>query len=345
MVQKVFPSGYYSLNYKEVGYSHILEPLQEARKQRGSGLPLELTGERNRGGVKKGMYNINSYFQQIPSWFALGGLSGNINSKVNQYSNIADQNAYQPAQTDLLGLLDNSLAVNPYAMSFDNTQNGMQTQNAFMPGMPQQDFFSSFMNMMMSFMQMFMQFMGMATGNNQLNQAGMQTMPGLEQTGNLFNNGGLANTAPYDNTGALQNPNFNPDPNAPAYTPQGSTEFGRQVAAAGERMASSMNSRGWCAKGVRQALESIGINGIGAASAYMIADQLARHDKFKEVTVTRDQLKSLPAGAIVVWDKTGNNPHGHISIALGDGREASDHVQSQATTYGDRFRVFLPVGQ
>ncbi|MCA9552485.1 MAG: single-stranded DNA-binding protein [Myxococcales bacterium] len=49
---------------------------------------------------------------------------------------------------------------------------------------------------------------------------------------------------------------------------------------------------------------------------------------------------------IVVWGKTAASPHGHISVALGDGREASDHIQSQITSLrgATNYRVFIPQG-
>ena len=76
----------------------------------------------------------------------------------------------------------------------------------------------------------------------------------------------------------------------------------------------------------------------------MAADQLARHPGFKEIRVGASQLRDLPAGAVVVWGRTGVSPHGHISIALGDGREASDHVDVQRTQLRGHtnVRVFMP---
>lgn len=82
----------------------------------------------------------------------------------------------------------------------------------------------------------------------------------------------------------------------------------------------------------------------------MAADQLANDRRFREVRVSRDQLRSLPAGAVVVWDRDSANRspsgagkiHGHISIATGDGREAADRIRPQMTNYGPRFRVFIP---
>ena len=73
----------------------------------------------------------------------------------------------------------------------------------------------------------------------------------------------------------------------------------------------------------------------------MAADQLAAHHRFTEISV--GDLRTLPAGAVVVWAR-GSSEHGHISIALGNGQEASDHVTSQMTYHygGGSSRVFVP---
>ncbi len=105
---------------------------------------------------------------------------------------------------------------------------------------------------------------------------------------------------------------------------------------------------GWCFKYVRQALERAGVKGVGGASAYMAADQLAKNPKFREIKVAPKDLPKLPAGAVVVWDRNGSGAssagriHGHISISLGDGREVSDVIRKQTTSMGSNVRVFLP---
>lgn len=106
---------------------------------------------------------------------------------------------------------------------------------------------------------------------------------------------------------------------------------------------------GWCFKYVCEALARAGVKGgVGGASAYMAADQLAKNPKFREVTVAPKDLPKLPAGAVVVWDRNGSGAseagriHGHISIALGDGREVSDVIRKQTTNMGSKARVFLP---
>ncbi len=129
--------------------------------------------------------------------------------------------------------------------------------------------------------------------------------------------------------------------------------FGNQVAAAAERSARQLNSVGRCALGVNNALTSLGVQGRG--HAYQKAEQLANNPRFREVNVSAGDLSRLPAGAVVVWGRSGAKPYGHVSVALGDGREASDHIQRQITggrygtdfgrgpdPQGRQFRVFLP---
>jgi hypothetical protein len=132
------------------------------------------------------------------------------------------------------------------------------------------------------------------------------------------------------------------------------SQFGRSIANAAEREARRMNSVGRCALGVNNALISQGVPGRG--HAYQKAEQLARNPRFREVNMSPSQLASLPAGAVVVWGRSAAKQYGHVSVALGDGREASDHVARQITSrgrYGTDFgngpdpqgrvvRVFIP---
>jgi hypothetical protein len=114
-----------------------------------------------------------------------------------------------------------------------------------------------------------------------------------------------------------------------------------------------MNTVGRCALGVNNALISAGVPGRG--HAYQKAEQLAGNPNFREVSISADQLSRLPRGAVVVWGRSAAKPYGHVSVALGDGREASDHIQRQiqggryGTDFGRgpdpqgrQFRVFIP---
>lgn len=130
-------------------------------------------------------------------------------------------------------------------------------------------------------------------------------------------------------------------------TPGGSIPGGsnptmtRLAQLADQEVRNNRGNGGQCYNRVANSLDKMGIR-LSGGSAYMAADQLAQHPKVQEIKVSREQLTSLPAGAIVVWDKCGNRRHGHISVSLGEGREASDVYRKQLTEYGPRFRVFIP---
>ena len=134
-----------------------------------------------------------------------------------------------------------------------------------------------------------------------------------------------------------------------------------------------------CYRGVKAALLCNGIilsgKDRGGAYAWQAADKLAKDSRFQEIRVDRSgqegqnlyglsqagklaaprfadrrgrlqSLEHLPAGAIVVWGK-GQTPeaglkYGHISIALGDGREASDRFRPQMQNLPVHCRIFLP---
>jgi hypothetical protein len=115
--------------------------------------------------------------------------------------------------------------------------------------------------------------------------------------------------------------------------------------AAEQRLKTKGSTVGKCARGVNDVLQSLGIN-ISRGDAYQQADKLANNSNFKQIKgVKASDLKNLPAGAIVVWNKTSKSPYGHISIATGDGYEISDHKQKQITSLrGDEnCTVFIPV--
>jgi len=131
------------------------------------------------------------------------------------------------------------------------------------------------------------------------------------------------------------------------------TEFGNRLAQAAERSARSRNTVGSCAAGVSDALNSLGVPGRG--HAFQKAEQLAANPRFREVNVSASDLSRLPPGAVVVWGRSEAKPYGHVTVSLGNGMEASDHVQRMITggrygtdfgrgpdPQGRQFRVFMP---
>lgn len=132
----------------------------------------------------------------------------------------------------------------------------------------------------------------------------------------------------------------------------GQTSAGRRLASAASDVAGDMRSTGYCYRGVKQAIRRATGTYLEGGSAWMAGDQLARTGKFTEAQAPRQPalsqyLRNLPPGAVVVWPQTNRSPHGHISVALGGGREASDHVSNQNVNLrGENTvpRVFLPQG-
>lgn len=142
--------------------------------------------------------------------------------------------------------------------------------------------------------------------------------------------------------GTSAGPGANAQPIRPEDLQRG-TPMGQEIAkSALAKATDGTGDGGHCYRAVGEVLRKFGIQTSGM-SAYMAADQLAQSDKLKEVSgVSQDDLKKLPPGAVVVWNRGGGHEHGHISIALGDGREASDVMRQQITNYGTSYRVFLP---
>ena len=116
---------------------------------------------------------------------------------------------------------------------------------------------------------------------------------------------------------------------------------GNRIADEAYYEASSRGTYGWCYNAVADAVERVTGRFLWGAHAYQAADQFASSSHFYEVW-GRD-LRTLPAGSIVVWGQ-GSSRSGHISVSLGNGQEASDHIANQMTYHygGASARVFLP---
>ena len=126
----------------------------------------------------------------------------------------------------------------------------------------------------------------------------------------------------------------------------GATNEGERLAQIARCSGGQNGTCGKCLKGVNDSLQAAYGFRLSYPSAYMAKQSLDRMgDKFQNVTCQyqpASKLKSLPPGAIVVWDRKEGHPHGHISIALGNGQEASDHIQNQITGYGSSYVVYMP---
>ncbi len=142
---------------------------------------------------------------------------------------------------------------------------------------------------------------------------------------------------------------FNTKTNLAALKNVYNQDLGNKLANIANKTALSKNTIGYCYGGVKDALKRAGItdNRLGGGSAYMAKEILQKHRNFKEVSVSKNDLKNLPAGCVIVWqpynDRRGKyHEHGHIAVTLGNGKEASDHVQN--LVIADKYSVFVPVG-
>jgi hypothetical protein len=128
-----------------------------------------------------------------------------------------------------------------------------------------------------------------------------------------------------------------------------STAMGARLAKVALSVDAQMSGTGRCKKGVRLAFEAAGLGTIYGVSAYMAAPQLAKRSDFKEVSVSREQLRQLPAGAVIVWNNGGGSAvsdagreHGHIEISQGNGRATSDYTGDININRPVSYRVFIP---
>lgn len=116
------------------------------------------------------------------------------------------------------------------------------------------------------------------------------------------------------------------------------SELAFRIASAAEKNANNVGTVGWCYREVANTLDKFGVHLYGE-SAYMAAPQLAKNEHFKEISANGE----LKRGTILVFAPTANHPNGHITVYLGNGREASDHVQGLVNfnAYGG-VRAFQP---
>lgn len=110
--------------------------------------------------------------------------------------------------------------------------------------------------------------------------------------------------------------------------------LGTSIANAAQRVAENTGTVGWCYRGVKNALGKFGINLTGGY-AKQAADQLASNDRVQEIRPDQvkpgDILVHQPAGS---GRTKGQQYAGHIAVYLGNGKEASDHVQNVVTGRG-----------
>lgn len=102
---------------------------------------------------------------------------------------------------------------------------------------------------------------------------------------------------------------------------------------------------GQCAQYVKEAIQRVGLGAYIKGHAYACADILSKNPNFKEINVSGNDLKKLPAGCVIVYGKGDagySSAYGHIEITTGKGNAVSDFVNSRIKA-SDNARVFVPV--
>lgn len=120
-----------------------------------------------------------------------------------------------------------------------------------------------------------------------------------------------------------------------------SSEFGERLARAAENNARMVNTPGYALREVSKVLREFSFALGNHQGCFQLVGDLRASALVQEVQIHRAQLMQLPPGAIVVWDKGPGLIHGHVSVALGDGREASSTVRTQLQL-NSNFWIFLP---
>jgi hypothetical protein len=139
-------------------------------------------------------------------------------------------------------------------------------------------------------------------------------------------------------------PENTPQPAESAATEAQFQTGAQRLAQAGWMAAVKRKTIGFCLAGVQDALDAIGLKLPRLRAAADLAQPMSRDTRFQELSVSRQELAMLQPGAIIIWNKSGAHPYGHISITQGEGKESSDHIQRIQPEITPSFRVFVPKG-
>lgn len=117
----------------------------------------------------------------------------------------------------------------------------------------------------------------------------------------------------------------------------------------GERLARVAldNSSGWtgyCAAYVKSDIQAAGLGGYKYGHAYQMPSILRNNSNFKEISPDGIDVKKLPAGCVLVYDRGAqgySKNYGHTEITTGDGRAVSDGITKNL--HKKPSAIFIPV--
>ncbi len=117
----------------------------------------------------------------------------------------------------------------------------------------------------------------------------------------------------------------------------------------GEKLTKTALSRsvgwtGYCARYVKTAIKNAGLGRYESGHAYQMPDILRRNNNFKEIGTSQVNVKDLPSGCILVYNRGSqgySSEYGHVEITTGDGRAVSDGITKHL--YKKPDAIFVPV--
>ena len=117
----------------------------------------------------------------------------------------------------------------------------------------------------------------------------------------------------------------------------------------GKKLANIAKSRvvgwtGYCAAYVKNAIKAANLGPYIPGDAYEMTNILKYNNNFKEISPNYIDVKDLPAGCILVYDKNVqgySKKYGHTEITTGDGRAVSDGVTKNL--HKKPSAIFIPV--
>lgn len=125
--------------------------------------------------------------------------------------------------------------------------------------------------------------------------------------------------------------------------------FSNYNVAAGKKLANialndSVGFTKKCATYVKKAINKANLGNYQQGHAYQMTNILKNNKNFEEISVENVDVKSLPAGCVLVYDKGVNgysSKYGHTEITTGDGRAVSDGITNNL--YKKPSAIFMPI--
>ena len=94
---------------------------------------------------------------------------------------------------------------------------------------------------------------------------------------------------------------------------------------------------------MKNAIQACGLGKYEYGDAYKMTGILRKNSHFKEISPNSVNVKDLPAGCVIVFDRgmyEYSDKYGHVEITTGDGRGVSDGV---TTNLQKPSAIFMPV--